>query len=434
MSVTAGGTTHSDQSHRTIIAAHSSGAQQTATLNQSLKQFGASLQAAGMGSLLAGQQINVEVTASDGSTTTRGLIFESNGDISISRTGFANPAVTTSLAEATLDSVIASGEPGFAVTKAIKYDLVTLSGSGADQLLTSVGIAGVKQAGQTRIAAADVDVDDDGIRDAVLEIEAIDDDADGVYDRLVRTVIRDIDNDGTLETVDSSTRQVAASVSGSVTLDLTGDDSRDTLLRLTGVDTDADGQLDHRRAVTLLDTRGDEQFDVYSETVGPITPAMSVGADWRLTQFDDAHVRLDIEGIDSNGDDRFDRKVLVVALDLDGEPGFESSSETTARINPSLRISAEFDTDGDGTSEAKANLAASDSNDDGALDSRTSTVVNDSDGDGTYDSVVARNEYQRGFISNSGESIQYLDDPQNLTIIGVLVSVLGIILQLVQGG
>lgn len=416
--------------HGSVTTAQSNG-----DINASLEQLARAGEGSQLASVLAGKQVNVEITQPDGSTVTKGITFDSSDDITVDQTGYANPALTTSLSAETLESIAASPDSSRALEKAIKYDLVDVTATGmSESVLTSLASQGTKLGARSRIASARIDIDDDPVTDAILEIEALDTTGDGEFDRLVRTVLRDIDNDGVMDTVTSETRPVAATVTGSVDLDLNNDGTRDTLLRLTGEDTNTDGELDERTKATLTDTRGDPQFDSFSETVEPIPPASSVKGEWDLNNDGTTNARLTIAGEDLDGDGSFDQQTLTIALNLDGEPGFESTSSTTAAINPTLSIAAEFDTDGDGTPDTKAELAASDGNDDGGLDSESVSVVNDSDGDGVYDTIVQRDDFRRGFLSNQGEPIQYLDDPGNLTVIGVLASILSMLLQLIQGG
>lgn len=429
------GATHGAPTAGATAITESAAAQTDGSLNRSLRQFGTAVQGTAVGDVLVGQRLNVRVAGSDGSTRTRGLLLRSDGGVSLERIGYPDPDLTAQLPESAVGSIAESGAPGIALQKGIKYGLVSISGSGgAGDLLTGLGVAGVSQESQAELAVSHVDLDGDGTTDAILEIQAIDSDGSGTFDRLVRTVVRDTDADGELDTITSETRPVDGSVTGSVTLDLDEAEGRDTVLRLTGIDTDGDGRMDRQRKVTLLDTGGDDQFDEYAESVGPIAPTTAVTGEWSPIRDGRGRVQMEVEGIDADGDERFERKVLSVALDLDGESGFESTSETTSDVVPSLRISAQFDTDGDDQPDASARLSASDSNGDGSLETSESTVVRDSDGDGEYDTVVDRSVSSRGFLSNSGDSIQFLDEPRTLTIIGVVVSVLGIVLQLLQGG
>lgn len=404
-------------------------------LEESLLELATAAEASSIGNSLAGQQLTVHITMSDGSTVTRGITFDQTGDPTIHESGFADPGLTAQLTEPTLESIATSPEPIIAVEKAIKYDLIALSAdSPSNQVLTTLGTQGITYGGQSSIMSASIDLDDDPHTDAILEIEGIDTNSDGEFDTLVRTVLRDTNNDGTLETITSERRPVATAVTGSVELDVSNDNVRDTLLRLTGTDTNTDGQLDRKRQITLADTHGDTQFDSFAETINTISSTRIVTGTWDLNNDGNVNARMEIEGVDTDDDTAFDRRILRIALNLDGQPGFESTSETTAQINPTLSISTEFDTNNDGTPDTKASLEASDANNDGGLDSQELAVVNDSDGDGVYDSVVHRNEFRRGFLANTGDPIRYLDDPQNLTLIGVTASILSMLFQLVQGG
>lgn len=418
-------------------AASSSGVtdQPDADINASLRQLASSARGSRLATVLEGKRVNVRVKRADGSTVTKGLSFEPGQGVSVEPGGFSSPDLTTGLSAATLQSIAASPDSTRALEKALKYDLVTVRATGAgDRFITSLATQGTKLGGRSRIASARVDLDEDPQTDAILEIEALRADDGREFDRLVRTVLRDVDDDGKMDTVTSETRPIASTVMGSVDLDLNDDGTRDTLLRLTGEDTNADGQLDRQIKATLVDTRGDPQFDSFAETTEPVAPSTEVTAEWDLNDDGTVNARINIRGEDTDSDAAFDRQTLTIALNLDGEPGFESTSSTTARINPRLSISAEFDTDGDGTPDTRASLTATDSNDDGGLDSESVSVVNDSDGDGVYDTVVQRDEFRRGFISNQGEPIRYLNDPGTLTVIGVLASILSMLLQLVQGG
>lgn len=409
--------------------------QSTGDLNQSVQALANSTSNSRLAKALQGKQVNVQITHPDGTVVTKGITFGSGQDVTVQEGGYSQPDVRASLSETALESIVASPNTMKALEKAIKYDLVSISATGtSDQLATALATSGVSLAGRSQIAVARVDLDDDPQPDAILEIDALRSDDDDEFDRLVRTVLRDLDDDGKMDTVTSEIRPVASTVTGSVDLDLNDDGTRDTLLRLTGEDTNTDGQLDTRTKTTLVDSRGDPQFDSFTETVEPITPSTEVTGDWDLDNDGTVSSRLTLIGMDTDGDDSFDQQTLTVELNLDDEPGFESTSSTTARINPTLSIAAEFDTDDDGTPDTKASLSASDSNDDGGLDTESVSVVNDTDGNGVYDNIVRRDEFRRGFLSNQGEPIQYLDSPKNLTIIGVMVSILSMLLQLVQGG
>lgn len=408
--------------------------QPTGDLNESVETLANSARDSRLATALQGKRVNVQVTRPDGTVITKGIEFGPGGDVTVQRGGYQNPDLRASLAEATLESIAASPDSSKALEKAVKYDLLSISATGAgDQFITGLATTGVTLADRSRIASARIDLDDDPQTDAILEIEALRGE-NGEFDRLVRTVLRDVDDDGMMDTVRSETRPVASTVIGSVDLDLNDDGTRDTLLRLLGEDTNRDGRLDRRTKTTLVDTRGDPQFDSFSETVEPVAPTKEVVGEWDLNDDGTVSARLTLEGEDVNGDGGFDQQTLTVALNLDDQPGFESTSSTTARINPTLSIAAAFDTDGDGTPDTRATLSASDSNDDGALETESVSVVNDTDGDSVYDSVVRRDEFRRGFLSNQGEPIRYLDSPRNLTVIGVLASILSMLFQLVQGG
>jgi hypothetical protein len=409
---------------------------QSVGLNRSVQELSAILGRTPVGDRLADKRVNVRVSTRNGSVAEYGVRF-TGGEATVRNRQFADAAYTLGLPETALDSILDSESPGIALSKAIEYDLVRLRGSGVGR---SVGV-GIGQAAaglddEARSVVWRVDIDSDGTVDSILDIEGLDTDDDGTFDETIKTVFRDTDGDGEMDTVTSRKQTAVSSVAGIATVDVNDDGFEETRLRLRGVDEDRDGRFDRREQTTIADRNGDRSFESFARRLAEIQPSRAVTGDWDLTEDGTVDVRIQVNGTDDDGDGWFDRQTVTVFLNLDDQPGFESRSSTTSRTTPTLSVAATFDTDGDGTAETEARFQASDQNGDGGLESTTKQVVVDEDGDGSYERVESFDRSQRGFFTNSGAGPQLpvVNNPGNLTLIGVIASVMGMLRQLIQGG
>lgn len=411
--------------------------QDATPLNSSVRQMISIAERSAVSGALSGRTVNIHVTLDNGSTATWGAKFSESGNVTaVQKGGFSTRHFDARTSEPTVRSIVASNASSQALTKAVTYDLLRVKGVGMTaDAVTGIGSAVVSRAGKARTQSARVDVDDDGRDDAILEVEGQNKDRDATFESQVNTVLRDVDDDGEMETVSSTVADVKPSIQGIAKLDTNADKADDTVVSVRGTDPDADGTFDRRTKTKLADTNHDSQFDSISKAVDRISPARNVRAQWDLTEDGRPDVRVAVEGEDTDGDGRFDKKTTTVFLNIDGEPGFDTRSATTATVKPTLSMSAEFDTDDDGRPESTASLTGTDSDSDGTLDEKSTRVTEDTDGDGEPDRIVSQRECRRGFIKRRvcdgyGGFLGFFLAPKNLSRIGSLASILGALREL----